>query len=78
MKRREFLAGAITSTLALSTTRARASATVRVLVPDPDNLQYIAFWLAKALFFPGAGIDVEIGCVQQRDNHMAAMALRVE
>ncbi len=60
MKRREFLAGAITSTLALSTTRARASATVRVLVPDPDNLQYMAFWLAKALFFPGAGIDVEI------------------
>ncbi|MGH7282792.1 MAG: ABC transporter substrate-binding protein [Polyangiaceae bacterium] len=60
MRRREFLAGAIATALALRANRARANATVRVLVPDPDNLQYMSFWLAKALFFQGAGIDAEI------------------
>lgn len=60
MKRRAFLTGTIASGIALTTRRARANVHVSVLVPDPDNLQYMSFWLAKALFFSNDGIDVEI------------------
>ncbi len=45
----------------LVTPPARAGEPVRVLVPDRDNLQYMAFWIAKeGGFFAEAGIDVEI------------------
>lgn len=60
MKRRNVLKGAIGAAVATAAMRARASGTVRVLVPDPDNLQYMSFWLAKALFFQGSSVDVEI------------------
>ena len=60
MKRRDLLKGAIGATITTAATRARAGGTVRVLVPDPDNLQYMSFWLAKALFFQASGVDVEI------------------
>jgi ABC-type nitrate/sulfonate/bicarbonate transport system substrate-binding protein len=41
--------------------RADAMETVRVLVPDRDNLQYMSFWIAKdGGFFEKEGLTVEI------------------
>lgn len=38
-----------------------AAETVRVVVPDPDNLQYLNFWIALgADFFKEAGLDVQV------------------
>ncbi len=40
---------------------AQAATTVRVLVPDSDNLQYVAFWTAKgAGYFDAEGISVDL------------------
>ncbi len=51
-------------TLATLTAMARpahAGETLKVLVPDRGNLQYMSFWLAKgAGYFAAAGIDVEL------------------
>jgi ABC-type nitrate/sulfonate/bicarbonate transport system substrate-binding protein len=45
----------------LSSSRASAMETVRVLVPDRDNLQYMAFWVARSGgFFANEGIEVEL------------------
>jgi ABC-type nitrate/sulfonate/bicarbonate transport system substrate-binding protein len=39
--------------------RSAAASTVRVLLPDQDNLQYMAFWIARgAGYFEDEGIDV--------------------
>ena len=38
-----------------------ALTTVRVLIPDPDNLQYLAFWTAQgAGYFQAEGVSVEL------------------
>jgi ABC-type nitrate/sulfonate/bicarbonate transport system substrate-binding protein len=38
-----------------------AATTVRVLVPDSDNLQYVAFWTAKgAGYFDAEGVSVDL------------------
>lgn len=40
---------------------AASAAPIRVIVPDPDNLQYLAFWTAKgAGYFRDEGIELEI------------------
>lgn len=40
---------------------ARAAATVRVLVSDRENLQYMAFWVAKgAGYFAEEGVDLDL------------------
>ncbi len=45
----------------LASPSAHARETVRVLVPDRDNLQYMSFWIAKdGGFFGEEGIDIEL------------------
>jgi len=47
--------------LVLVAPRAQAAPAVRVLVPDSDNLQYVAFWAAKgAGYFDAEGVAVEL------------------
>jgi NitT/TauT family transport system substrate-binding protein len=46
---------------ALAAPAAPAPTTVRVLVPDGDNLQYLAFWIAKgAGYFRDEGVAIEL------------------
>lgn len=53
-------AGALASVPAFAS-RARAAESVRVLVPDSDNLQYLAFWTAKgAGYFDAEGVSVDL------------------
>jgi ABC-type nitrate/sulfonate/bicarbonate transport system substrate-binding protein len=55
------LAALLTVAIALVASRGSASETVRVVVPDDDNLQYMSFWLAKAAgYFHEEGVDVEL------------------
>jgi ABC-type nitrate/sulfonate/bicarbonate transport system substrate-binding protein len=45
----------------LVSTRAASAAPIRVIVPDTDNLQYMAFWVAKgAGYFRDEGLEIEI------------------
>ncbi len=47
--------------LALSLPRMAAADTVRLLIPDRDNLQYLAFWVAKgAGYFAEEGLDIAL------------------
>jgi ABC-type nitrate/sulfonate/bicarbonate transport system substrate-binding protein len=47
--------------LLLAASRAAATETVKVVLPDADNLQYMSFWLAKAAgLFHEEGVDVEL------------------
>jgi ABC-type nitrate/sulfonate/bicarbonate transport system substrate-binding protein len=45
----------------LLSSRAADAAPLKVVVPDPDNLQYMAFWIAKgAGYFRDEGIDIDV------------------
>jgi len=51
----------VTAMLAAFPATAVAGEKMRVLVPDDDNLQYMAFWLAKgAGYFEQEGLEVEL------------------
>jgi len=51
----------VTAVVILVASPASAAETVRVLVPDRANLQYMSFWLAKSAgFFADEGIDIEL------------------
>jgi ABC-type nitrate/sulfonate/bicarbonate transport system substrate-binding protein len=60
---RRLAVGALAFAGALLCTAAQASASpsVRVLLPDSDNLQYLAFWVAQgAGYFEAEGVRVEL------------------
>ncbi len=53
---------------------AQAATTVRVLVPDSDNLQYLAFWTAKgAGFFDAEGVSVDLVVPERPAQAIARM-----
>jgi NitT/TauT family transport system substrate-binding protein len=59
--RRRVFGAVLVAALVFAPAPAQALEKLRVLVPDRDNLQYMAFWVARAGgFFEKEGLDVDI------------------